>query len=172
MKKINLKNVTHAINGTFNGCAQLVNVDAKKFKYGNGVFQSTGIKRLILPNAIGGNAADKGNFGGLVRQCSNCMVDMGPNLAYIGGLYCYWGSVTTIIRSKNFTLLAKNAFQSATRIYCTSEMYDYLKDTNYNSYTNVVYLIGGEQWVAQYGSADPYANLTAEEKAYYYPDVE
>lgn len=172
LKKINLKNVTHAINGTFNGCTQLVNVDAYKFKYGNGVFQSTGIKRLILPNAIGGNAADKGHFGGLVRQCYNCMVDIGPNLAYIGGLYCYMGSVTTIIRSKNFTLLAKNAFQSATRIYCTSEMYDYLKDTNYNSYTNVVYLIGGEQWVAQYGSVDPYANLTAEEKAYYYPDVE
>ena len=51
-------------------------------------------------------------------------------------------------------------------------MYDYLKDSNNNSCPGIVYLIGGEEWVEQYGSSDPYANLTPEEKAYYYPDAE
>ena len=51
------------------------------------------------------------------------------------------------------------------------EMYDYLKSSINNSYTGIVYLIGSSTWESQFGSSDPFANLTQEEYDYYYKDI-
>lgn len=187
---VNLNNVTHLGENAFYACPNLKNIDLKKIQYIKGcVFKNTLLlEKLILPNYIGGNTTTSWYANSLAygsRKLS--LVDLGPNMLGIGQYIRYnnnsdygysmgssgWSSVTVVFRSKSFVFVnSKNVLQHIWRCYCTEEMYDYLKNSSINSYPNIVYLIGGEQWVAQYGSADPYANLTPEEKAYYYPDVE
>ena len=40
---------------------------------------------------------------------------------------------------------------------------NYKTATNWSKNASVIYAIGGEEWVAQFGSSDEYANLTQQE---------
>lgn len=107
----------------------------------------------------------------MIRSSGVKMLDIGMELVYLSDFFDYGtSSCVVVIRSKSFTIY-KTAFRSASRIYCTSEMYDYLTNSANNNRSSVVYLIGGDDWIARYGSSDPYANLTQEEYDYYYKDI-
>lgn len=108
------------------------------------------------------------------------LIDLGANVKYLHGYLRYksnniysgtFKNTTVVFRSKSFTFSSKAVLNGCWRCYCTEEMYDYLKNSTYNSYASMVYLIGGAEWTAQFGSSDPYANLTQEEYDYYYKDI-
>ena len=183
---IDLKNVTRMGSNTFKECPNLSHIDLKKIQYfASDVFRFTlQLTRLIVPNVIGETQSfHLTNFAYGSHKLT--LIDFGPSMAVCGNYLRYmlnstygnppsgWSNVTVVFRSKSFVLRSgKQALQGSWRCYCTEEMYDYLKNSSNQSYPGMVYLIGGEEWVEQYGSADPYANLTPEEKAYYYPDAE
>lgn len=183
---INLKNVTRLGSYTFWACPNLTTIDLKNVQYfGSGTFQNTlKIKRIIAPNIISSSTSGfKGtNFAYGSRTLQ--LVDFGPQMVFLPKYIRYnqnsdygyvingggWSAVTVVCRSNSFTM-DRLSLQCIYRCYCTEEMYDYLKSSTNNNYTGCVYLIGGEQWIAQFGSSDPYANLTQEEYDYYYKDI-
>jgi len=179
--EIDLKNVVTVGAGSFNACPNLLRIKAKKVQNIRNELcrNAPKISRIILPSLrddmtgyISANLAYGANRLSLV--------DIGPNLKTIGTYIRYksnseyggsWTNTTVVIRSKNFTI-NKLTFQGCYRTYCTEEMLSYLTNSSNNSYTyNATYVIGGEQWIAQFGSSDPYANLTQEEYDYYYKDM-
>ena len=184
---INLKNVTRIGADTFYACPYLSSIDLKKIKYvGGNAFRNTLVlTKIILPNIVSGTS---GNFQTLSLAYGSLklnLVDFGPNMVGCGQYIRYknnadygysasssaWANTTVVFRSKSFVLTSKNALQHIYRCYCTEEMYDYLKSSINNSYTGIVYLIGSSTWESQFGSSDPFANLTQEEYDYYYKDI-
>ena len=184
---INLKNVIRIGADTFYACPNLTSIDLKKIKYvGNAAFRNTlALKRLILPNIIGGTSGFFQNNSIAYGSLKLALIDFGPNMVGCGQYIRYknnsdygysasssaWANTTVVFRSKSFVLTSENALQHIYRCYCTEEMYDYLKSSTNNSYTGIVYLIGSSTWESQFGSSDPYANLTQEEYDYYYKDI-
>lgn len=179
--EIDLKNVVTVGAGSFYACPNLLRIKAKKVQNIRSELcrNAPKISRIILPSLrddrtyyISANLAYGANRLSLV--------DIGPNLKTIGIYIRYknnpeyggsWTNTTVVIRSKNFTI-NRLTFQGCYRTYCTEEMLSYLTNSSNNGHTyNATYVIGGEQWIAQFGSSDPYANLTQEEYDYYYKDM-
>lgn len=168
---IDLKNVTTAYIG-FTDCTSLLRVNAKYLQLTYGTFNGcTKLKRVIVPNLTNNNSSANG-FNSF-RNCSNLeLVDIGMNLNRMGNLaFNSSGKAVVVIRSKSFTTTNNTSLSAAKRIYCYSEMYDYLTTSSHNSSPGKVYLIGGEQWIADFGSSDVWADLTQEEYDYYYKDI-
>lgn len=168
---IDLKNVTTVYVG-FANCSSLLNVRAKYLQFTYGTFNGCSkLKRVILPNLTNNNSNANG-FNSL-RGCTNLeLADIGMNLNRMGNLaFNSSGKAVVVIRSKSFTTTHNTSLSAAKRIYCYSEMYDYLKTSSHNSSPGKVFLIGGDQWVADFGSTDDWADLTQEEYDYYYKDI-
>ena len=168
---IDLKNVTTAYIG-FESCTSLLRVNAKYLQLTYGTFNGcTKLKRVIVPNLTNNDSSANG-FNSF-RNCSNLeLADIGMNLNRMGN-YAFnsSGKAVVVIRSKSFTTTHNTSLSAAKRIYCYYEMYDYLKTSSHNSSPGKVFLIGGDQWVADFGSTDEWADLTQEEYDYYYKDI-
>ena len=178
--EIDLKNVTWAWC-SFQECPNLTVVKDKNItRYHDTFNKCTKLQRLIVPKAAFSNAW--GSMGS--NLCYGVhdieLIDLGANVKYLHGYLRYksnniysgtFKNTTVVFRSKSFTFSSKAVLNGCWRCYCTEEMYDYLKNSTYNSYASMVYLIGGAEWTAQFGSSDPYANLTQEEYDYYYKDI-
>lgn len=168
---IDMKNVSATYNG-LNACTSLVYVNAKNLKTAHIGFQGcSSIKRIVLPNLATRNTNGY-NGGSMLRQCTALeLADIGSGVTYFADYAIGQDTqCTAVLRSKNFTI-SKNAFYNIKRIYCTSEMYDYLHNSSYNNSSGRVYVIGGTEWVADFGSSDVWADLTQEEYDYYYKDI-
>lgn len=181
--EVDLRHVTSGITGTnaiFQNCDSLYKVvltnittigynGAINMSRSNFVYCSS-LRRMVLPSLV--------NYR-MLSQASGApslsMVDIGPGqttLGYNSTSYTYrvYGFAATtqlIVRAITPPALGhNNNISGLTKIYVPSNsVEDYKAATNWNSRASYIFAIGGAEWVAEFGSSDPYANLTAQEYA-------
>lgn len=164
--------LTSLVRGAFNGCTNLTNICLRNVTYidthysgTNTPFDNVGLQKIILPNL-----RTSGN--NLFRATkSTTIIDIGPN--YTSAFYqMASGSVPKkkhiyIIRSTQ--MLATNETGTYNfdpkAIFVPANLLDtYKSNSAWSAYWyNVIHAIGGEEWVAQFGSSDEYADLTQQE---------
>lgn len=119
----------------------------------------TMFKRLILPSITSFNTP---GYGPTYE-----IIDLGVNLSSIGGNYtdCY-KSASLIIRATNPEFSTNAVPSSISKIFVPAiSLEEYKASSKWSSVISKIYAIGSEEWVAKFGSADEYADLTEQEYA-------
>lgn len=122
------------------------------------------LTRLILPSVTSYHAISNGNTSGVT------MVDLGPNYRTTQNAsscnYSFSSNKTVIIRAATPPTLGTSVTIAVKKLYVPAESVDlYKAAARWSARASVTYAIGGEEWIAEFGSADPYANLTEQEYA-------
>lgn len=164
--------VTSLERGVFNGCINLSKIYLRNITHINTYFSGTNtpfdnvaLTKIILPNL-----RTSGN--NLFKATKNTtIIDIGPN--YTTAFYqMASGSVpqkthTYILRSTQMLSLNDTGTYNFNpkAIYVPANLLDiYKSNSEWSAYwSNIIYAIGGEEWVAQFGSTDEYADLTEQE---------
>lgn len=115
------------------------------------------LKRLVLPNTTNARMlADDGP--------SLTMYDIGSKLVNINLRCINTSTGVLVLRGAPPSIQSTNTIPA--RIYVHSEYLEqYKKATGWVNYATKIFAIGGAEWVAEFGSADEYANLTEQEYA-------
>lgn len=125
-------------------------------------YNCNNLTRLVMPTLEKFYAI--GQYNGTETKLS--MVDIGNKLSNIEGGNKRLSSTTStvVIRAKSPTS-SINSFLFR-RLYVPSDAVEvYKNDSVWSSFASKTYAIGGAEWIAEFGSADEYANLTEQEYA-------
>lgn len=183
LKEVDCRNITSSgtLSNVFRGCTSLYKLVTPNWAgtlsvTGNtndsrGMFKGcSSLKRFIWPKLVTLANPDSGGTG----VFSPTMCDFGPSLSSFTG-NCPRFKSTTILIMRNETPPTFGTITSITaaKIYVPEESVDTYKEASvWSTKASIIYPIGGEEWVADYGSSDQYANLTQEEQEINYPIVE
>lgn len=137
-------------------------------------FQS--LKRLVMPSFVGGK--DGGNFEHASYFNSCELIDFGINTRALYGSKDFNAPGCIVIRNST-TISTKEATPAAISKYIFvphNMLESYKTSTIWSKYAeaNKIKAIGGPTWVSEFGSSDPYADLTDEERSWYedlFPDL-
>ena len=122
------------------------------------------LTKLILPSIVNYHAISDGNTSGFK------MIDLGPNYANTANAsscnYSFNSNMTAIIRAATPPTLGTSVTIAVKKLYVPAESVDlYKAAARWSARASVTYAIGGAEWIAEFGSADEYANLTEQEYA-------
>lgn len=127
------------------------------------------LTRLVLPSLL---FPSQMHSGGLVSDTVCKFIDCGPN-------FYKWSGTTGVNRYNGTVILRRTAKIGWSGTFNSSRIYvpentieDYRLDENWN--LREIFPIGGPTWVTEFGSSDPYADLTDEERSWYgelFPDL-
>lgn len=120
------------------------------------------LKRLVLPNTTNARLlADSGP--------SLTMFDIGNKLVYINLRCINTSTGVLVLRGAPPSIQSTNSIPA--KIYVYGEyLEEYKAATGWTTYAAKIFAIGGEEWVADFGSTNEYANLTEEEYQDNYAD--
>lgn len=123
----------------------------------------TNLKKLILPSATTIHGIRNAAFG-------VTMVDIGSNYTTSNNAsstnHAFTSSIVDIVRAATPPSLGTSVTIASKRLYVPAESVDsYKAAARWSARASVTYAIGGAEWIAEFGSADEYANLTAQEYA-------
>lgn len=132
------------------------------------------LPRLILPSYAGcNNGYGSENYGGYPK-CA--VIDFGPDCKSIGARDNFSvPGVLVLRRTESVTEKASVKTDYYRKIFVPETMLaSYKEHSVWGTLSDRIFPIGGPTWVSEYGSSDPYADLTAEERSWYedlFPDL-
>lgn len=148
LHKVNLRSMA------FVGTTANINANRSMF------YKCGSLKRLILPSVTNARVlADTST-----PTLSLTMYDIGPNCVNINLTRINTSTGVLIMRGAPATVQGTPTWPS--KIFVPSNYLDQYKEaTTWVNASSKIYEIGGAEWIAEFGSADEYANLTEQEYA-------
>ena len=146
LHKVNLRSMA------FVGTTSSINANRSMF------YKCWSLKRLILPSVTNARVLADGSTPAL----SLTMYDIGPNCVNINLPRINTSTGVLIMRGAPATVQGTPTWPA--KIYVPSaNLGNYRTATTWVNAASKIFAIGGEEWVADFGSTNEYANLTEEE---------
>lgn len=123
------------------------------------------LKRLVLPSIVYYNGItdyDKADLAPLT------MVDLGAGLTYSNGNggRGFTTDCVFVVRAKTPATFNSLTTIAINKLFVPADSVDTYKSASvWSKVASKTYAIGGIEWIAEFGSADEYANLTEQEYA-------
>lgn len=121
------------------------------------------LTRLILPSVTAYNAISN-------ATTNLTMIDLGPNHSSSTNASSvnrsYPSTAIMVARATTPVSLGTSVTVGVKKLFVPAESVDLYKEAaRWSARASVTYAIGGAEWIAEFGSADEYANLTEQEYA-------
>lgn len=188
LKELDCRNITGKSSGNaqmWRSCSSLYKLVLRDYSSEFGFYGTlnndrscmagcTSLKRLILPNAprLAGLAWSSKPTFQLIDLGSTFNNFRSSGSSYNAGCSGINGNTKIVLRNTTPADGSSYIVNSIRKLYVpASALDDYKAAYQYASITSYIFAIGGEEWVADFGSTDEYADLTQEEKEINYPNA-